>query len=50
VPRNFPVAERAAHLERMLATTEAELAKITTLMEGGRLTDPAKVGKSGWAR
>jgi hypothetical protein len=28
VPRNFPVAERAAHRERMLATIEAELAKI----------------------
>ena len=37
-------AERAAHRERLLAATEAELAKIQGMAEAGRLTDPAKIG------
>jgi Transposase DDE domain len=36
--------ERAAHRERLLAATEAELAKLTAMVEAGRLTDPAKIG------
>ena len=36
--------ERAAHRERLLAATEAELAKITTMAEAGRLKDPARIG------
>jgi hypothetical protein len=37
-------AERAAHRERLLAATEAELAKIASMVEAGHLTDPAKIG------
>jgi hypothetical protein len=37
-------AERAAHRERLLAATEAELTKIAGMVEAGRLTDPAKIG------
>jgi transposase len=37
-------AERAAHRQRLLAATEAELAKIKGMAEAGRLTDPAKIG------
>ncbi len=37
-------AERAAHRERLLAATEAELAKIASTVEAGRLADPAKIG------
>jgi hypothetical protein len=37
-------AERAAHRERLLAATEAELIKIEAMVEAGRLTDPAKIG------
>jgi hypothetical protein len=37
-------AERAAHRERLLAATEAELAKIESMVTAGRLTDPAKIG------
>src|SRR5499433_1649319 len=37
-------AERAAHRERLLAATEAELAKIVSMVEAGRLADPAKIG------
>jgi hypothetical protein len=37
-------AERAAHRQRLLAATEAELAKIKAMAEAGRLTDPAKIG------
>ena len=40
----FLAQERAAHRERLLAATQAELAKITTLVEAGRLKDPAKIG------
>jgi hypothetical protein len=40
----FLAAERAAHRQRLLAATEAELTKITTMAEAGRLTDPAKIG------
>ena len=40
----FLAQERAAHRERLLAATETELAKITTLAEAGRLADPAKIG------
>ena len=36
--------ERAAHRGRLLAATEAELAKLTAMVEAGRLTDPAKIG------
>ena len=36
--------ERAAHRERLLAATEAELTKIAGMVEAGRLTDPAKIG------
>lgn len=36
--------ERAAHRERLLAATEAELAKIKAMVEAGRLKDPAKIG------
>jgi hypothetical protein len=36
--------ERAAHRERLLAATEAEFAKLTAMVEAGRLTDPAKIG------
>jgi Transposase DDE domain len=36
--------ERAAHRERLLAATEAELAKLTAMVEARRLTDPAKIG------
>jgi hypothetical protein len=37
-------AERAAHRERLLTATEAELAKIAGMVEAGRLADPAKIG------
>ncbi len=37
-------AERAAHRERLLAATEAELAKITAMVGAGRLKDPATIG------
>jgi hypothetical protein len=40
----FLAAERAAHRERLLAATEAELAKIATMVEAGRLADPDKIG------
>jgi len=36
--------ERKAHRERLLAATEAELAKIQQMVEAGRLADPAKIG------
>jgi hypothetical protein len=36
--------ERAAHRERLLAATEAELAKIVSMVEAGRLAEPAKIG------
>ena len=36
--------ERAAHRQRLLAATETELAKITAMVEAGRLKDPAKIG------
>jgi hypothetical protein len=37
-------AERAAHRERLLSATEAELAKIAAIVEAGRLKDPAAIG------
>jgi hypothetical protein len=37
-------AERAAHRQRLLAATEAELEKVQRMVEAGRLTDPAKIG------
>jgi hypothetical protein len=37
-------AERAAHRERLLAATEAELTKIAGIVEAGRLKDPAAIG------
>jgi hypothetical protein len=37
-------AERAAHRERLLSATEAELAKIKGMAEAGRLADPAAIG------
>jgi hypothetical protein len=37
-------AERAAHRERLLAATETELAKIASMVEAGRLRDPARIG------
>jgi hypothetical protein len=37
-------AERAAHRERLLSATEAELAKIQTMVEAGRLKDAATIG------
>jgi hypothetical protein len=36
-------AERAAHRERLLAATEAELQKIKGMVEAGRLKDPAAI-------
>jgi hypothetical protein len=36
--------ERKAHRERLLAATETELAKITGMVQAGRLKDPAKIG------
>jgi hypothetical protein len=41
-----PVLEagRAAHRERLLAATEAELAKIGAMVTAGRLKDPAAIG------
>jgi hypothetical protein len=36
--------ERKAHRERLLTATEAELAKITALVDAGRLKDPAAIG------
>jgi Transposase DDE domain len=36
--------ERAAHRQRLLAATEAELTKIKGMVEAGRLADPAKIG------
>jgi Transposase DDE domain len=36
--------ERKAHRERLLAATEAELTKIASMVESGRLTDPAAIG------
>ena len=40
----FLAQERAAHRQRLLAATEAELAKITAMVQAGRLADPAKIG------
>jgi len=40
----FLAAERAAHRQRLLTATETELAKITAMVEAGRLKDPAKIG------
>jgi hypothetical protein len=40
----FLAEERAAKRQRLLAATEAELAKITALVEAGRLKDPARIG------
>jgi hypothetical protein len=40
----FLAAERAGHRQRLLAATEAELAKIEGMVTAGRLTDPAKIG------
>jgi len=40
----FLAEDRAAHRERLLAATEAELTKIQQMVEAGRLTDPAKIG------
>jgi hypothetical protein len=40
----FLAEERAAHRQRLLAATEAELVKIAGMVEAGRLTDPAKIG------
>jgi len=37
-------AERAAHRERLLSATDAELAKIAGMVEAGRLKDPAAIG------
>ena len=37
-------AERAAHRERLLAATETELGKIATMVDAGRLADPAAIG------
>jgi len=37
-------AERAAHRQRLLTATEAELAKIESMVTAGRLADPAKIG------
>src|SRR5437764_114253 len=37
-------AERAAHRQRLLAATEAELTKIEGMVSAGRLADPAKIG------
>jgi hypothetical protein len=37
-------ADRAAHRERLLAATEAELAKIASMVDAGRLKDPAAIG------
>jgi hypothetical protein len=37
-------AERAAHRQRLLAATEAELTKIQTMVDAGRLKDPARIG------
>jgi transposase len=36
--------ERAAHRQRLLAATEAELAKIASMVDAGRLKDPAAIG------
>jgi DDE family transposase len=36
--------ERKAHRERLLAATETELTKIKTMVEAGRLKDPAAIG------
>ena len=36
--------ERAAHRERLLAATEAELATIAGMVQAGRLSDPAAIG------
>jgi hypothetical protein len=40
----FLAAERAAHRQRLLAVTEAELARVEGMVTAGRLTDPAKIG------
>jgi hypothetical protein len=40
----FLAAERAAHRQRLLAATEAELAKIEGMVTAGRLSDPARIG------
>ena len=37
-------AERAAHRQRLLSATEAELTKIAGMVEAGRLADPARIG------
>jgi hypothetical protein len=37
-------AERAAHRERLLAATAAELTKIQAAVDAGRLADPDKIG------
>jgi DDE family transposase len=36
--------ERAAHRERLLAATEAELAKIQAMVDTGRLAEPSTIG------
>jgi len=36
--------ERAAHRERLLSATEAELAKVTAMVDAGHLKDPDKIG------
>jgi len=40
----FLAAGRAAHRERLLAATEAELTQIESMVTAGRLADPAKIG------
>jgi hypothetical protein len=37
-------AERAAHRERLLSATEAELARVTAMVDAGHLKDPDKIG------
>src|SRR5207237_9112774 len=39
----FLEAERAAHRQRLLAATEAELTKTEGMVSAGRLADPAKI-------
>jgi hypothetical protein len=40
----FLAAERAAHRQRLLAATEAELTKIKAMVDAGRLADAARIG------
>ena len=40
----FLAEERAAHRERLLAATEADLAKVTAMVESGKLKDAAAIG------